>query len=85
MTDKPVNLKESLKKLGSIVEWFEAQEEIDVEAGLGKVKEGAALVKACKARLSEIENEFEQIQRDVEGGPKSAKTRSAKTEDEGPF
>ena len=32
------------------------------------MKEGAALVKVCKRRLSEIENEFEQIQRDVEGG-----------------
>jgi len=68
MADKPVNLKESLKKLNAIVAWFEAQDEVDVEAGLEKVKEGAALVKACKKRLSEIENEFEQIQRDVEGG-----------------
>ncbi|HEY4499270.1 MAG TPA: exodeoxyribonuclease VII small subunit [Candidatus Paceibacterota bacterium] len=65
MAEKPVNLKESLKKLNTIVEWFEAQEEIDVEAGLEKVKEGAALVKVCKKRLSEIENEFEQIQRAV--------------------
>jgi len=66
MADKPINLKESLKKLNTIVEWFEAQEEIDVEAGLEKVKEGATLVKSCKARLSEIENEFQQIQKDVE-------------------
>ena len=36
MTDKPINLKDSLKKLNAIVEWFEAQEEIDVEAGLRK-------------------------------------------------
>ncbi len=66
MADKSINLKESMKKLNTIVAWFEAQEEIDVEAGLEKVKEGAALVKVCKKRLSEIENEFEQIQRGVE-------------------
>ncbi len=66
MVEKQVNLKESLKKLNDIVGWFEAQEEIDVEVGLEKVKEGASLVKICKKRLSEIENEFEQIQRDVE-------------------
>jgi len=70
-------LKESLKKLNEIVEWFESQDEIDVEAGLGKIREGAALVKVCKKRLSEVENEFEQIQRDVEEG--GAKGTSAKT------
>ncbi|MDP1689942.1 MAG: exodeoxyribonuclease VII small subunit [bacterium] len=77
MVEKPVNLKESLKKLNEIVEWFESQDEIDVEAGLGKIREGAALVKVCKKRLSEVENEFEQIQRDVEEG--GAKGASAKT------
>jgi hypothetical protein len=30
------------------------------------VREGAALIKECKARLAEIKNEFEEIQRDVE-------------------
>lgn len=69
-TEKPTNLKESLKKLNEIVEWFESQEEVDVEAGLEKVKEGAELVKACKKRLSEIENEFEEIQRDAEEASK---------------
>lgn len=59
------DLKESLKKLNEIVAWFEAQDEIDVEAGLDKVKEGAALVKACKKRLGEIENEFKQIEKDI--------------------
>jgi len=60
-----MNLKESLKKLDEIVRWFENQEEVDVEAGLLRVKDGAELVKICKKRLSEIENEFEQIKRNV--------------------
>lgn len=66
MIDKSFNLKESLSKLNKIVVWFEEQKEVDVEAGLEKVKEGAELVKNCKARLSEIENEFETIQKQVE-------------------
>lgn len=65
MANKPVNLKDSLKKLDGIVKWFEDQEEIDVEAGLERVKEGALLVKACKERLKRIENEFEIIKKDV--------------------
>lgn len=66
MADKKFNLKESLGKLNDIVAWFEEQEEVDVEVGLEKVKEGAKLVKDCKTRLSEIENEFEIIQKQVE-------------------
>jgi exodeoxyribonuclease VII small subunit len=66
MTDKKFNLKDSLNKLNEIVSWFEGQEEVDVEAGLEKVKEGAKLVKECKARLSEIENEFQEVQKEVD-------------------
>lgn len=66
MTNEKVNLKESLGKLNSIVEWFDEQEEVDVELGLVKVKEGAELIKVCRKRLSEVENEFKEIQRDIE-------------------
>jgi exodeoxyribonuclease VII small subunit len=55
------NLNDSLKKLQQIVEWFDSQEEVDVEEGLKKVKQGAALLKDSKARLKEIENEFTDI------------------------
>jgi len=66
MLNKPINLKESLAKLNEIVGWFENQRELDVEVGLEKIKEGADLVKACKERLKEIENEFVEIKRDIE-------------------
>lgn len=64
--EKKENLTESLKKLEEIASWFEDQDEIDIEVGLEKIKEGAELVKMSKKRLSEIENEFNVIQRDVE-------------------
>ncbi len=59
-------ITEDLAKLKKIVEWFEAQEEVDVEEGLGKVKEGSGIVKRLKARMGEIENEFEIIKKDLE-------------------
>ena len=68
MATEKINLKDSLKKLNDIAVWFEGQKEVDVEAGLERLKEGAELVKVCKKRLSEIENEFEQIQREVTEG-----------------
>lgn len=66
MTTEKVNLKESLSRLNNIVEWFDEQEEVDVELGLVKVKEGAELIKVCRKRLLEVENEFKEIQRDID-------------------
>ena len=64
---KEINLTQSLKKLEEIVEWFENQEEVDVEKGLEKVKEGAKLIKASKERLKKVENEFEEVKKELEG------------------
>ena len=59
------NLSESLKKLEKIVNWFELQEEVDVEKGLLKVKEGVKLIKASKERLKKVENEFEEVKKEL--------------------
>jgi exodeoxyribonuclease VII small subunit len=60
------NLNENLKKLAEIVSWFESQSDLDVEKGLEYVKEGAALIKQSRTRLSEIENEFKEIKKEIE-------------------
>ncbi len=54
-----------LGRLESIVEWFEGQEAVDVEEGLLKVKEGAALIKDLKSRLKSVQNEFQEIKKDL--------------------
>jgi len=59
------NLSDNLKKLSKITEWFESQEEVDIEEGLKKVKEAVALIKVSKERLKEVENEFEEIKKEV--------------------
>ena len=60
------DIGESLDKLEKIVAWFDEQEQVRVEEGLGKVKEGAVLVKALRASLKEVENEFKEIKKDLE-------------------
>lgn len=62
------NLTDSLGELEEIVTWFEEQDEIDVEQGLTKVKAAAALIKDSKARLAEIENEFQAIEKEINDG-----------------
>ncbi len=62
---KKTNIKESLEKLEKISSWFEEQKDIDVEQGLEKVKTAAVLIKDLKARLQEVENEFEEVRQDL--------------------
>lgn len=59
------NLNNNLKRLAEITEWFDNQEEVDVEEGLKKVKEAVGLIKVSKSRLKEIENEFEEIKKEI--------------------
>lgn len=60
------NLSELLKRLGEIVAWFDKQDEVDVEKGLEKVREGAALIKQSRTRLAEVENEFQELKKEME-------------------
>ena len=60
------NLNKSLKQLAEITKWFDAQEEIDVEEGLKKVKEAVKIIKVGRERLKEIENEFEEIKKEID-------------------
>jgi hypothetical protein len=63
---KEKNINQSLKQLSLIAEWFENQEEVDVEEGLNKVKEAAEIIKSAKKQFKEIENEFEEIKKEIE-------------------
>lgn len=60
------DLKLNLKKIAEIAAWFEQQKEIDVEEGLRKVQEAAALIKSSQQRLKAIENEFEEIKKEID-------------------
>lgn len=75
-TNETVNLTESLHQLETIVRWFEKQEEVDVEQGLTKVKDAAELIKASKARLVVIENEFNAIEKEINDGQDAEEVES---------
>lgn len=59
------NLEELISTLSKISDWFESQEEIDIEAGLQKIKEATSLIKESKKRLKEVENEFKEIKKEL--------------------
>ncbi len=60
------DLKNSLIKLEEIINWFDEQKEVDIEGGLGKVKEGVALIKSSRQRLKKLSNEFEEVKKELE-------------------
>jgi exodeoxyribonuclease VII small subunit len=66
MTKQDKNLQETLQELKGIITELEESEDVDVEAGLAQVKEGAKLVKDARKRFGELENEFTDIKKDLE-------------------
>ncbi len=63
---KQSEFKHHLEEIAEILEWFDAQEELDVELALEKIGKASSLIKASKKRLAEIENEFKEIKKEVE-------------------
>jgi exonuclease VII small subunit len=63
---KSENFKEQLKEISAILEWFDSQEELDIEAALEKIKKAGELIKMSKDKLVQIENEFREIKKATE-------------------
>ncbi|MDP3795102.1 MAG: exodeoxyribonuclease VII small subunit [bacterium] len=65
MSTEKGKIGDSLGKLQAILAWFEGQKDVDVEEGLKKVKEGKVLIKDLGERLKAVENEFQEIKKDL--------------------
>ena len=64
--DSKENIARSLDELEKIVRWFDEQDRVDVQEGLAKVREGAALVKELRGHLKTVENEFRELKKDLD-------------------
>jgi exodeoxyribonuclease VII small subunit len=60
---KKSDFTESVYKLEEINTWFQ-NEDIDLDEGLYKLKAGKELIKKCRTRLKEVENEFIKIKKE---------------------
>ena len=60
---KKSDFTESVNKLEEINSWFQ-NEDIDLDEGLYKLKAGKELIKKCRTRLKEVENEFIKIKKE---------------------
>ncbi|HWZ65714.1 MAG TPA: exodeoxyribonuclease VII small subunit [Patescibacteria group bacterium] len=59
---KEVPLRELLKQLDLLVDWFN-QDDFDVEEGLAKFQDGTALIQTINLRLTTLEHEVSIIKK----------------------
>lgn len=64
MTKSKIDIKKSLSELQQITEWFQ-NDDIDLDQGIDKLKEGVQIIKECRKRIQEIENEFIDIKKEL--------------------
>lgn len=68
--DAKFDFSEAIGVIEEINQWFQ-NEDIDLDKGLEKFRQGLELIKKCKSRLKQVENEFTEIKKefDVEEKP----------------
>jgi exodeoxyribonuclease VII small subunit len=66
MTDDPkkFDFTASIKTLEDINNWFQ-NEDFNLDEGLEKLKLGKDLIKKCRGRLQQVENEFVKIKQEI--------------------
>ena len=65
-TKEPKKFKHHLEQIARIIEWFDSQQELDVEQALLNIEKLSSLIKMSKKKLAEIENNFKEIKKEVE-------------------
>lgn len=58
-------IPDTMNRLQEIVGWFELRDQVDVEEGLEKIKEAAGLIADVKNRLKTVENDFQQVKKEL--------------------
>jgi exodeoxyribonuclease VII small subunit len=67
MTRDKERIQSALERLEKIVAQL-GQDDVDVETGLEKFREGVALIKYLRSRLQKAENEFLKLKQELESG-----------------
>jgi len=60
---KTFDFNQAIKELEEINRWFQGKE-INLDEGLVKFRRGFELIKKCRERLKEVENEFVEIKKE---------------------
>ena len=61
--DTKFDFSKAIAELEEINRWFQ-REGIDLDTGLAKFRRGLELIKSCRGRLKQVENEFIEIKKE---------------------
>lgn len=61
--DPKFDFSRAIEELEQINHWFQ-NEDIDLDQGLAKFRRGLELIKKCRGRLKQVENEFVEIKKE---------------------
>lgn len=61
--EKKLDFNKVIKELEEINDWFQ-NEEINLDEGLVKFRRGLELIKKCRQKLKEVENELIEIKKE---------------------
>lgn len=61
MAKKKLNFAEAFAELEQITEWFDSEENLDLDKGLKQFERGLELAGELKKKLNEVENKVEEI------------------------
>ncbi len=59
-----IEFKSAISELEAISQWFQ-NEDIDLDEGLKKLNRAKELIASCKGRLSQVENEFNTLKKEI--------------------
>ena len=63
---KTTNFSKAFKELEEITEWFDSEENLDLDKGLKQFERGLELASELKKKLGEVENKVEEIKKKFE-------------------
>lgn len=63
--DTKFDFAKAVSEIEEINQWFQ-NEDIDLDVGLEKFKKGLDLIKKCRTRLKQVENEFVDIKNEYD-------------------
>ncbi len=60
---KEIDFAAAFEELEHITQWFDSQEQVDLDEGLKKFERGLSLADGLKKKLNEVENTVEEIKK----------------------
>ena len=58
---KKIDFAKAFSELEEITEWFETEDQLDLDEGLKRFERGLSLAAELKKKLSEVENKVQEI------------------------